>query len=225
MEHVDQLIPAHALRALDPDDERIVTAHLSYCERCRTQLREFEGVAAALAYASPSMAAPTELRGRVLAAIAPVAAPQTAPAAAVPARRRAPRFGWWPRPSLVAVPALGAAVVALALWNVSLHDSLSNRSVTGVTPVGGVANAVSYRNGGVTLFAKLPTAAAGHVYEAWVIHGANSTPLAAGTFRGGILSFTLTRDASRGDTISITLEPGSGGPAPRGPTVASGQLT
>ena len=224
MEHVDELIPAHALRALDPDDERIVTAHLAGCERCRMQLRDFEGVAAALAYASPSLAPPAELRDRVLAAIAPVAAPQTAPAAA-PARRAGPRFGWWPRLSLVAVPALSAAVVALALWNISLHDSLSNRSVTGVTPVGGVANAVSYRNGGVTLFAKLPTAAPGHVYEAWVIHGANSTPLAAGTFHGGILSFTLTRDAKAGDTIAITLEPGNGGPAPRGPTVASGQLT
>jgi len=43
---------------------------------------------------------------------------------------------------------------------------------------------------------------------------------AAGTFAGGNdMSFTLTRNASAGDTIVITLEPGTGGSAPKGPVV------
>ena len=87
MEHVDELIPAHALRALDPDDERAVAAHLEICERCRLALRDFEGVAAALAYASPSLQPPPELRDRVLGAIEPVVVPQPAGPAA-PARGR-----------------------------------------------------------------------------------------------------------------------------------------
>jgi hypothetical protein len=218
VEHVDELIPAHALRALDPDDERVVVDHLSSCERCRLQLRDFEGVAAALAFASPALEPPAGLRDRVLGAVSPVvAAPET------PVASSRGRWSWWPRVSLVAVPALGIAVLALALWNVSLHSRLSDRSVSAVSPIGNIGSVVAYTGGDVTLYAKLPAASPGHVYEAWVVRG--GTPLPSGVFTGGgSLAFDLTRSARRGDTIAITLEPGAGGPTPRGPTVASGQL-
>jgi hypothetical protein len=224
VEHVDELIPAHALHALDPEDERVVNAHLAGCERCRRQLRDFEGVAAALAYASPSLEPPAELRDRVLGAIEPVvASPVAPPAVRAPAHRIGQRWSWWPRFSLVAVPALGAAVLALALWNISLHGRLSDRDISAVTPVGKVGRVVAFKDGDVTLYANLPAASAGHTYEAWVIRGGK--PLAAGTFAGGGgIAFNLTRGARAGDTIAITLEPGQGGQAPRGPTVAAGQL-
>ena len=223
MEHVDELIPAHALRALDPDDERAVAAHLAICERCRLQLRDFEGVAAALAYASPSIEPPSELRDRVLGAIEPVVAPSQPDAAAPPAARSRQRWSWWPRVSLVAVPALGVAVIALALWNISLQGRLSDRDVVAATPVGKIGSVVAFKGGDVTLYATLPTAAPGHVYEAWVVRGGK--PLPAGTFRGGEgIAFELTRGAKPGDTIAITLEAGTGGPTPRGQAVASGQL-
>jgi len=221
VEHVDELIPAHALRALDPDDERAVAAHLEICERCRLALRDFEGVAAALAYASPSLQPPPELRDRVLGAIEPVVAPQPA-SSAVPARSRE-RWSWWPRVSLVAVPALAIAVLALGLWNLSLHNRLSDRDVAAVTPVGKVGSVVAFRSGDVRLYGSLPPAASGHIYEAWVVRGGK--PLPAGTFAGGQgIVVELTRGARLGDTIAITLEPGNGGSTPRGPTVASGQL-
>ncbi len=218
MEHVDELIPAHALRALDPDDERAVAAHLEICERCRLQLRQFEGVAAALAYASPSVEPPAELRNRVLDAIEPVVAPQ--PATVPPARER---WSWWPRVSLAAVPALVIAVVALALWNVSLHNRLSDREVASVTQVGDIGSAVAFEGGTVTLYASLPPASPGHIYEAWVVTGGK--PLPAGTFTGGKdTTFELTRGAEPGDTIAVTLEPGQGGTTPHGTAVASGEL-
>jgi hypothetical protein len=222
VEHVDELIPAHALRALDHDDERAVAAHLEVCERCRLQLRDFEGVAAALAYSSPSLEPPPELRERVLGAIEPVVAPQPAAAMPAPARRRE-RWSWWPRVSLVAVPALGIAVLALGLWNISLHNRLSDRDVAAVTPVGKVGSVVAFKSGDVTLYGSLPPAASGHIYEAWVVRGGK--PLPAGTFAGGTgIVVKLTRGAELGDTIAITLEPGNGGSTPRGPTVASGKL-
>jgi Anti-sigma-K factor rskA/Putative zinc-finger len=220
VEHVDELIPAHALRALDPDDESAVAAHLAICERCRLQLRDFEGVAAALAYASPAIAPPPELRDRVLGAIEPVVAPQPAAVSPTPARER---WSWWPRVSLVAVPALGLAVLALAIWNISLQGRLSDRDVVAATAVGKIGSVVAFKGGDVTLFANLPTAAPGHVYEAWVVRG--GTPLPAGTFAGGRgFAFDLTRGAKPGDTIAITLEPGEGGSTPHGEAVASGQL-
>ncbi|MDX6546625.1 MAG: hypothetical protein QOG33_175 [Gaiellales bacterium] len=225
MEHVDELIPAHALRALDADDERIVNEHLATCERCRLQLRDFEGVAAALAYASPSVQPPPELRDRVMAAVSPVVAPPEPKRAAVAPGRERFAPSWWPRVSMVAVPALGVAVLALAVWNISLHNQLSDRSVSAVTPIGHVGSAVAYQGGDTTLFARLPPASAGHVYEAWVIERGTAKPLAAGVFSGGRIVFTLKHAAARGDTIAITLEPGPGGTAPQGPMVASGRLT
>jgi hypothetical protein len=220
VEHVDELIPAHALRALDPDDDRAVAAHLAICERCRLQLRDFEGVAAALAYASPAVEPPPELRDRVLGAIEPVVAPQ--PAVSAPSRGRE-RWSWWPRVSLVAVPALGIALVALALWNISLNNRLSDRDVVAATAVGKIGSVVAFKGGDVTLYASLPPATPGHVYEAWVVRG--GTPLPAGTFAGGNgIAFDLTRGAKPGDTIAITLEAGKGGSAPHGRAVASGQL-
>ena len=66
----------------------------------------------------------------------------------------------------------------------------------------------------------LKPAPADHNYEAWVIPKGETVPQAAGTFAGGNdMSFTLTRNASAGDTIVITLEPGTGGSAPKGPVV------
>ena len=214
MEHVDGADPAHALRALDPDDERVVAAHLAICERCRLQLRDFEGVAAALAFASPAVEPPPELRDRVLGAIEPVVAPQPAAVSPTPARGRE-RWSWWPRVSLVAVPALGLAVLALALWNVSLQGRLSDRDVVAATPVGNIGSVVAFKGGDVTLYATCPPPSRGHVYEAWVVRG--GTPLPAGTFTGGgSFAFDLTRSAKPGDTIAITLEPGKGGSTPHG---------
>jgi anti-sigma-K factor RskA len=215
VEHVDELIAAHALHALDPDDQRLVDAHLATCDRCRAQLRELEGVAAALAYAAPAAQPPSELRVRLLEEIAPTVV-SGAPEPALPRSR----WSWWPRFSAVAVPVLGVAVVALALWNISLRGDGGGRGIRSVAAVDKVGSVVSYQDGQATLVGSLRAAPAGHIYEAWVIPRGQQTPIAAGTFHGGQgISFTLTRDASAGDTIVITLEPGSGGPVPRGPAV------
>jgi anti-sigma-K factor RskA len=215
VEHVDELIAAHALHALDDADQRLVDAHLATCERCRAQLREMEGVAAALAYAAPAAEPPPELRTRLLEEIGPtvvsgVREPEGEPAA---------RWSWWPRFSLVAVPALAAAVIALGLWNVSLRNA-HTPGIHSIATVDNVGSVVSYGSGQATLVGNLKPAPQGHTYEAWVIPEGENVPEAAGTFAGGNdTSFTLTRNASAGDTIVITLEPGAGGAAPKGPVV------
>jgi len=221
VEHVDELIAAHALHALDADDERIVVEHLAGCERCREQLRELESVASTLAYAAPAAAPPPELRARLLEEIGPTVV--TAEPTPEPADRG--RWWWWPRASVVAVPALGLALLALAIWNVSLRNDVRNGEVQAVAPAPQVGSVVAYRDGQATLFGALRPAPAGHVYEAWVLPRGQSVPIAAGTFHGGQgLSFTLTHPAAAGDTIIITLEPGNGGSAPKGPAVTKGVL-
>jgi anti-sigma-K factor RskA len=213
VEHVDELIPGYALHALDADDERIVVAHIDECERCRARLRDYQGVTAALAHAAPPVEPPPQLRQRLLEAIEPVVvAPAPAPA---PQRR-----SWWPRVSAVAVPVLAVAVVALAVWNISLRNDLDNKTVQAVAPIGKVGSVVSYAGGRVALIGHVAPAPAGHVYEAWVIpdHG-KGTPIAAGTFTGGPVHLTLTHDAGPGDVIAVTLEKGHGGSAPQGTPV------
>lgn len=216
MEHVDELISGYALHGLDAADERLVLEHVETCERCRVQLREMEAVAAALAFAAPQAEPPPELRDRLLEAIGPEVVP-SAPSA--PAQPRT-RWSWWPRVSAVAVPVLGLAVIALAVWNISLRGDVNNGEVRSVAPIADVGNVVSFSGGQATVVGGLKPAPAGHTYEAWVIPKGEAVPQAAGTFAGGNdMSFTLTRNASAGDTIVITLEPGTGGSAPKGPVV------
>jgi anti-sigma-K factor RskA len=222
VEHVDELIAGYALHALDAEDERVVVAHIERCKRCRARVREYEGVAAALAHAAPPAEPPPELRGRLLGAIAPevVTTEPAAPSAPEPLR---PRWSWWPRASAVAVPVLAAVAVALAIWNVSLRDDLHDRNVRSVAPIAHVGSVVSYQGGRVGLLGHVRPAPAGHVYEAWVIPPGQN-PLAAGTFPGGRIALTLTRPAAPGDRIVVTLEPGHGGSAPKGPAVGQATL-
>jgi anti-sigma-K factor RskA len=217
VEHVDELISGYALHGLDTADERLVLEHVETCERCRVQLREMEAVAAALAFAAPQAEPPPELRDRLLEAIGPEVVPSVPPEAPPQPRTR---WSWWPRASAVAVPVLGLAVIALAVWNISLRGDVNNSEVRSVAPIADVGNVVSFSGGEATVVGGLKPAPADHTYEAWVIPKGETVPQAAGTFAGGSdMSFTLTRNASAGDTIVITLEPGTGGSAPKGPVV------
>jgi anti-sigma-K factor RskA len=221
VEHVDELIPAHAIRALDADDERMVEEHVAGCERCRRQLAEFESVAASLAYAAPPAAPPPDLRSRILAAVEPVVEVPTA-AEPTPPRRR--RRSWWPRTAQVAAPVLAAIAVALALWNVSLRNDLSDTrdQLAGGTIVhlANVGNVVT-RDGRATLYSDLSPAPEGKTYQAWVIRA--GTPLPAGTFAGGRTELHLSQPVVRGDTLAVTIEPAGGSPQPTTKPIASGR--
>jgi anti-sigma-K factor RskA len=228
VEHVDELIAGHALRALSSEDEERVVVHLAECERCRRKLRETEAVAASLAYSVPQVAPPPELRERVLAVAEPVvAAPAVeapaAPAPAGPARPRT-RRGWWPRVSLVAVPAMAVALAAMLAWNVSLRNDLStNRTQLAngaAVMLPGVGNVVAQTDGNATLFAHLRPAPVGKTYEAWVIRG--SVPLPAGVFQGGgTVELKLTQAARPGDKIAVTIEPAGGSRKPTTTPIAT----
>jgi anti-sigma-K factor RskA len=224
VEHVDELIAGQALYALSPDDEERVALHVAECERCRRQLREAEALAASLAYGVPAAEPPPDLRGRVLAAVEPVV--DAAPARPAEARpiRSARSWTWWPRVAAVAVPALAAAVVGLAIWNVSLHDDLSglhSQLFHGrAGNLRGVGNVVVKSDGNATLYASIKQAPRGKTYEAWVIRGKVALP--AGLFQGGgTVNLRLTRDARPGDVIAVTIEPAGGTKQPTATPIAA----
>jgi len=224
VEHVDELIAGQALYALSPDDEERVALHVAECDSCRRQLREAEALAASLAYAVPAAAPPPELRDRVLASVEPVveAVPaQPAPARPQPARRSR---SWWPRVAAVAVPVLAAAVVGLAIWNISLNNDLSglhSQLYHGTAGnLRGVGNVVVKQDGNATLYASIRKAPPGKTYEAWVIRGKVALP--AGLFKGGgTVNLKLSRDARPGDVIAVTVEPAGGTKAPTTTPIAA----
>ncbi len=224
MEHVDELIAGQALYALSADDEERVALHVAECDQCRRQLREAEALAASLAYAVPAAAPPPDLRDRVLAAVEPVV--EAVPARQAEARPQPARRSrsWWPRIAAVAVPALAAAVVGLAIWNVSLHSDLSglhSQLAHGTTGnLRGVGNVVVKPDGNATLYASIRPAPPGKTYEAWVIRGKVALP--AGLFKGGgTVNLKLSRDARPGDVIAVTVEPAGGTKAPTSAPIAA----
>ncbi len=224
MEHVDELIAGQALYALSPDDEERVALHVAECDSCRRQLREAEALAASLAYAVPAAPPPPDLRDRVLGAVEPVV--EAAPARPAPARPPQTRRSrsWWPRVAAVAVPALAAAVVGLAIWNVSLsndlsgvHDQLYHGKAGNLR---GVGNVVVKQDGNTTLYASIRKAPPGKTYEAWVIRGKVALP--AGLFQGGgTVNLKLSRNARPGDVIAVTVEPAGGTKAPTTTPIAA----
>ena len=230
MEHVDELIAGHALRALSSEDEERVVVHLAECERCRRRLRETEAVATSLAYSVPQVAPPPDLRSRVLAMAEPVVAAPAAgvPALEAPARPARPRArrGWWPRFSLVAVPAMALALAGMIAWNVSLRNdiqsNLSDLASGAAVALPGVGNVVAQTDGNATLFAHVRPAPAGKTYEAWVIRG--SVALPAGIFQGGgTVELRLTQAAKPGDKIAVTIEPSGGSQKPTTTPIATSQ--
>jgi anti-sigma-K factor RskA len=64
-------------------------------------------------------------------------------------------------------------------------------------------------------------APAGKTYEAWVIDGGTAYP--AGTFESNG-TVELTREASRGDTIAVTVEPAGGSSKPTTTPIAAGKV-
>src|SRR5690242_17053815 len=71
MSHEDykEMVPAHALAALDSADDRVLADHLAECVECREELNEWQQTAAAVALsASPAEPSPL-VRQRLLSQI------------------------------------------------------------------------------------------------------------------------------------------------------------
>ncbi len=98
MEHreLQDLIPAHALDALDADDALLLDGHLETCEECRRELDELRETTALLAFASKPIEPPASLRAKILDAVAdttpaPAPAPRARPGVPPGRVRRRPR--------------------------------------------------------------------------------------------------------------------------------------
>lgn len=64
-----ELIPAHALSALDAADERVLNDHLAECAECRRDLAEWEATAASLALSAKPMEPSPQVREKLLSQV------------------------------------------------------------------------------------------------------------------------------------------------------------
>ncbi len=232
-DHVDELIPAHVLGALDAEESARVETHTATCPGCMAQLRDAEQAVSMLALSAPPVPAPPAVRDRLMAAIE--SEPQTVSRPAVVAAEPSPKRdgsrspGWWPRFARIAAPVLAVAVIALVAWNVSLRNSLTD---TRDTIYGSATSAALPHvgtvfidaNGQATLEANASSAPSGKTYQAWVIPPGGK-PISAGLFSGGRTSVDLATVAHPGDTVAVTVEPAGGSPQPTSPPISATRVT
>ena len=222
-----EMIPAHALSALDAADERALSEHLRECAECRRDLAEWEATAASLALSADPAEPSPRVRANLLKSVSSV----------VPFRGRQ-RNLWNSLGSLGSIAAviLFAALIVsvVVLWqqNRALKQQsqfyqLLTAPGTRITTLAGTAQAtgasakLAYdQNGRAILLADgLPRAPEGKEYQLWFIVG--NKPLPGKTFapdnQGHGVSQDQVPEVARAAAIfAITLEPAGGVHAPTG---------
>jgi len=238
--HVDALVDAYILGALEPVEVDVVERHLAICTECQALADAARASAESFLYAAPPLHPPATLRDRLMQRIASEAratrADQNQPAALPPGRVLAPR---------VAPPPAGRLLQALhALRGTAPEDDptgdvlrtlLGEPDVT-VWPVAGTADApaASARLVGtprhheaVLVTSGLAHPGAGKAYQVWLLAGGEPEPnalFAVGRGGHGATVVHLPRPLATYNMVAVTPEPESGSPGPTGPIVLAGAL-
>lgn len=252
-EHVDDLIDAYALGALEPAEVERVERHLEGCAACQALLDSARAVTDDLLVAVPQVAPPSALRARVLdriraekAAAEHEAAPSTSATGATDGHRVTPDAEGPPAPEEGGQRRGGLGHLLRALFGGEpeadeaatsrvLRDLLLEPDVV-IVPVAGTENAAAgagarfvaspARGTGVFLAHGLRPLDAQHAYQVWLLRG--GTPLPNVLFRVGRSGrgAGIVRHEPRMDfdVVAVTPEPAGGSPGPTGPIVLAGEI-
>ena len=236
MAHDDykELIPAHALSALDAADERALNEHLAQCAECRRDLAEWEATAASLALSAKPMEPSPQVRERILTQIkSPKVLPFTKPQ----------RNLWRSFGSIAAVILFAALIVSvIVLWQQNRTLRNENQFYKILTSPGSRVAELSGTNEAANATAKLaydqagraflitnglPSAPAGKEYQLWYI--VDNKPLPGKTFAPdnngqGMLTDQVPQAARKSAVFAITLEPAGGVSSPTGAIYLRGEL-
>ena len=222
------MMPAYALSALEADEERAFSRHLSECAECQSELAEWENTAASLALSASAAEPSPEVRERIMSAVRAEKVVQF------------PRRSVWS--SFGSLGAIAAAVLFLALiigivvlWqqNRAMQRELAfarlattpgakMTELTGTEQATGATAKIAYdKDGHAMLMASgLPPAPQGKEYQLWFIVG-NKPPMPGKSFAPddegqGTSIDQLPHEAMDSAVFAITLEPAGGLPAPTG---------
>jgi anti-sigma-K factor RskA len=235
--HILDVLPALALGSLDSDEAVRAQEHLSSCLICRSELSDFESLAAQMAFAIPPVEPPPDLRNRLMERVqAPRPQPQPRPVQKVPSR------SWWER----LLPAWGVAslvlIIALAAFNLLLWQRFNGMDF--FTTPGGLravplmpANTTSRATGFVLVSADgedgalivdgLPPLTEDQEYQLWLLR--NGEKISGAVFSTdehyyGGTRIRAPRSLLEYSAAEITVEPTGGSSQPTGVQVLSGPL-
>ena len=245
-EHVDDLIDAYALGALEPDEVALVERHLPTCDACRALLEQARAVSDGLLLAVPAATPPASLRARILSRIheesasqrpatqqAPAAPATTPPDSALPERPERPgRMGRLLR-SLFGgeAPDIQDSAADTLLRELLLDPAVTIRPIPATEAASHAAArfiGTPARHEGIVLARGLRPLDAAHAYQVWLLRGDQPQPNSlfavdrAGRGIGIVRAGEAVLDF---DALAITSEPAGGSPSPTGAIVLAGALT
>jgi anti-sigma-K factor RskA len=230
-----EIIPMHALSALDAGEEHALNEHLAECAECRRDLAEWEATAASLALSAKPMEPSPEVREKILNKIRSEKSPSKVVPFPSPRRRI-----WGAIAAVVVFTALLVSVFLLWQQNRELRQQTQIAQVlnapgskvielSGTTEASGATAKLAYdKNGRAILIANgLPRTPTGKEYQLWYI--VDNKPIPGKTFAAdnngqGTLQDQVPEAARRSAIFAITLEPTGGVRSPTGAIYLRGEL-
>jgi anti-sigma-K factor RskA len=243
--HVQDLLGAYALHALEAHERDAVERHLSECVICRAEVDAHLEIAAALGQGVET--APPELWGRIVEGLeerSPVVSPlEVATASSMGRLRLRTRAS-----RLAAIGAVAAAVAAICVLGVSLantdqqldharqalgssaaafqhaltvpgHRTAPLRSLSGKA----IARVVVDPGGHGYLFAlKMPVLPASRTYQLWAI--VRGQAISIGLLGRHPAAAAFEVGSARAIQVAVTIEPAAGSQTPTSSVIAVGTL-
>jgi anti-sigma-K factor RskA len=233
--HVLDLLPAHALGILEPDQVSRVEEHLSSCLICRDESQSFQETGAEMAYAVPPAAPSPDLKERLMtrAQAAPKKASTPSPA---PSRSWLQRLlPAWGLASLVLILALGAA--SLSLWQrlneIDSFTSPGGMRAMPLNPTDAAPRATGFvlvsadGQDGAIVVDGLPPLDEEHEYQLWLFRSGERTSgalFSTDENSYGGMRIRAPLSLLEYSSVGITIEPAGGSPQPTGERVLGGPL-
>ena len=241
MVHSDykEMIPVHALSALDAADESVLNEHLAECAECSRELADWEATAASLALSADPLEPSPQVRANILSKIGSDKSGSNVVPFGRPSRTR-----WGSLSSIAALVLFAALIVSVVvLWQQNRKLRRENEvyqlvlttpasriaQLSGTREATGATAKLAYDNNGQALLIvnNLARAPEGKAYQLWFIVG--DKPLPGKTFNPNEHGFSMTADqvpevARNAAVFAVTLEPAGGVRAPTGAIYLRGEL-
>lgn len=218
----------YVLRALDTQEAEAFREHLNSCPVCRREVAQLQPAADMLAAGAPPVAAPDELRSRVMAEVQREAAVLQAAGEAAdrPSRTRQPLFGGALRPLAVGLAALAAGILIGAL---AIGNGSSPRETQAVLSAADGARAVMIMSGSHIHIdvSHMHAPAPGRVYQLWIqrTNGAIAPTDALFTVdRHGDATVSVPGSPHGIRRVMVTEEPSGGSLAPTSAPLITGVM-
>lgn len=242
-ERFEELREAYALDALSEEERREFERYLAENPSEQAEVGELSSIAALLALAPPEQEPPADLRKSLMGQVRSEANEAGAgDAATSTGTGRESRGGWARRlfrfRGTVTAAAAAAAILGLAVWNVSLQSEVRDLRDTRETQMisyelqgSGAAEAVQGElvrigeQGGMLVAADLPELPDSKTYEMWTID--EGEPESSGVFAAseGSAIETIEQPISGAETFAITVEPEGGSEQPTTEPIVVADLT